>query len=80
MLFESESNSLPNQQLRLIRLREVKRRTGMSTSTIYRWMKSGFFPDSIKIGGHIAAWREQDIDQWLAKHIGERASNAPGES
>lgn len=71
---------MPKQPLRLIRLREVKRRTGMSTSTIYRWMKSGFFPHSIKIGGHIAVWREPDIDQWLVERIGCNTSNAARES
>lgn len=80
MLLESDSNSMPKQPLRLIRLREVKRRTGMSTSTIYRWMKSGFFPHSIKIGGHIAVWREQDIDHWLADRIGCNTSDAARES
>lgn len=80
MLLESDSGSLPNQPVRLIRLREVKRRTGMSTSTIYRWMKTGFFPQSIKIGGHIAVWRERDIDQWLVERIDYNTSSAARES
>lgn len=52
------------QPLRLIRLPEVKRRTGMSTSTIYRWMKSGKFPRSHSLG-YISAWSEAEIDAWI---------------
>lgn len=59
--------------VRLIRLAEVKRRTGMSTSTIYRWMKEGKFPNSRSIGGRIAVWPESELDEWIAAKLG--ASN-----
>jgi prophage regulatory protein len=55
--------------LRLIRLAEVKRRTGVSTSTIYRWMRAGKFPSSHRIGGYIAAWSEAEIDAWIASAL-----------
>ena len=54
---------------RLIRLVEVKRRTGMSTSTIYRWMKQGKFPRSRSIGGYIAVWSEDELDAWIGAAI-----------
>jgi prophage regulatory protein len=50
---------------RLIRLAEVKRRTGMSTSTIYRWMSKGKFPRSHAIGDRIAVWSEADVEAWI---------------
>lgn len=55
--------------IRLIRLAEVKRRTGMSTSTIYRWMKEEKFPRSHSIGERIAAWSEADVDLWIAGKV-----------
>jgi prophage regulatory protein len=51
--------------LRLIRLAEVKRRTGMSTSTIYRWMRAGKFPESRSVYGYIAVWSEADVQAWI---------------
>jgi prophage regulatory protein len=62
------SETLP-QPLRLIRLAEVKRRTGLSTSTIYRWMRAGKFPQSHRIGGYIAAWSEIDIQCWIHRVV-----------
>lgn len=58
-----------SQPLRLIRLAEVKRRTGMSTSTIYRWMKSGKFPRSYTLGGYIAAWSEAEVEEWISQAV-----------
>ena len=40
---------------RLIRIAEVRRRTPVSTSAIYRWMHEGKFPKSHKVAGYIAA-------------------------
>lgn len=64
---EMRSGELPPP--RLIRLTEVKRRTGMSTSTIYRWMKSGKFPQSYTVGGYIAAWSESEVEAWIIEAI-----------
>jgi prophage regulatory protein len=49
----------------LIRLEEVQRRTGMSRSTIYRWMQEGKFPRSRSLGGRIAAWSEAEVEAWI---------------
>ena len=51
---------------RLIRLKEVKFRTGLSVPTIYRRMKAGTFPKSHSLGGPIVAWSEDEIDAWIA--------------
>lgn len=66
----------PAQPLCLIRLKEVKRRTGLSTSTIYRWMKAGRFPQSQSLGGHIAVWSETEINQWVQRTL---SSGEPSE-
>lgn len=56
-------------QPRFIRLPEVRRRTGMSTSTIYRWMQAGNFPRSHRLGGHLAVWLESDVDRWIRQQL-----------
>lgn len=49
----------------LLRRPEVETRTGLSRSTIYDWMKRGKFPQPVKLGERLVAWREGDITQWL---------------
>ncbi|MEH6445760.1 MAG: AlpA family transcriptional regulator [Oceanospirillaceae bacterium] len=54
---------------KIIRLPEVKVRTGLSTSTIYLHMSKGLFPKAISLGERAVGWLEADIEQWLDKRI-----------
>lgn len=59
----------PVSPLRVIRLPEVKQRTGLSRSSIYRLMAEASFPQSCKLGERIIGWVEADIERWLAEKI-----------
>lgn len=61
---------------RLVRLPEVKERTGLSKTEIYRRMDDGDFPKAIPLGPRAVAWSSDDIDSWIAQLI-ERAAAAP---
>lgn len=50
----------------LLRLPEVRRRTGLSTTTIYRKMGLGEFPRSTRLSLNVVAWYESDIGRWVA--------------
>ena len=50
---------------RLIRLREVQHRVGLSRSSIYRFMAEGTFPTPVHLGSRSVAWIEHEIDAWL---------------
>lgn len=50
----------------LLRLPEVKRRTGLSRSTIYARAAAGTFPKGVPMGGNVTGWRESEIDSWIA--------------
>lgn len=54
---------------RIIRMREVCLKTGLSQSTIQSKMSDGLFPKSFKlvIGGRAAGWYEADINQYLSE-------------
>lgn len=54
---------------RIIRLKTVLARTGLSRSTLYRKIAEGTFPAQIKISVNGAGWRESDINQWVADPI-----------
>lgn len=66
---QGDTLSAGSRPLRLIRLAEVKFRTGLSRSTIYRRMEEGTFPRSRSLGGSIVAWAEHEIDHWIARAI-----------
>ncbi|AYW42079.1 AlpA family transcriptional regulator [Pseudomonas aeruginosa] len=57
---------------RIIRMKTVLARTGLSKSTIYRKMAEGTFPPKLKISTNGAGWHESDIDHWVADPAGWR--------
>lgn len=56
----------------LLRLKQVKQKTGLNRTQIYSYMKSGLFPASIKIGPASVAWLESEIDQWINNKLSDR--------
>jgi predicted DNA-binding transcriptional regulator AlpA len=52
----------------LLRLADVKARTGLSRTTIYRFIADGKFPQNFPIGARAVAWLESDITQWIVDH------------
>jgi prophage regulatory protein len=63
---------------RIIRMRTVLDRTGLSRSTIYRKMKEGTFPAKIGISANGASWHESDVDRWVADPRGWRPKTRNG--
>jgi len=51
---------------RIIRLRTVLSRTGLSRSTIYRKIAEGTFPAQLKISAKGSGWHESDVNRWIA--------------
>ncbi|MEA3233850.1 AlpA family transcriptional regulator [Pseudomonas mosselii] len=51
---------------RLLRLPDVIRITGMGRNTVYTRIKEGTFPKQVKIGPKSVAWRQSEINQWMA--------------
>ena len=57
---------------RIIRLKTVLSRTGLSRSTIYRKIAEGTFPAQLKISTNGSGWDESDINCWIADPVGWR--------
>jgi prophage regulatory protein len=57
---------IPFKPTRIVRLKEVIDRTGLSRSSIYRLAEHGF-PKSVRIGITAVGWREADINRWIAE-------------
>lgn len=60
----------------LERLTQVKARTGLSRSEIYRRIAMADFPRPIKLGVRASAWSSAEIDAWIADRIAERDRGA----
>lgn len=60
-------------QDKLLRIGEVKARTGLSTATIYRREAQGTFPRKRRISPKLVAWYESDVGQWIADPLGYRS-------
>ncbi|UXC89900.1 AlpA family phage regulatory protein [Sphingobium sp. RSMS] len=61
---------------RIIRLKTVLARTGLSRTTLYRKMGEGTFPRQVKISIHGAGWRESAVNRWVADPVGYRDDQA----
>ena len=64
------SAHLQNTEDRLIRLREVLRLVPVSRSTWWAGVKSGIYPQSIKLGRKITCWRLSDILGLISRGVG----------
>ena len=56
---------------RILRLPDVKERTGLSRSAIYDYIAKGAFPGSISLGPRTVGWIESEIEEWLQDRIQE---------
>ena len=60
--------------LTLERLPQVRARTGLSRSEIYRRISTSEFPMPVKIGTRASAWNSAEIDAWIGAKIAARDS------
>jgi len=53
-------------QIKILRIKQVVEKTGLSKRTIYRWISQGRFPEQISLGNsRIVGWNEKIIDRWI---------------
>lgn len=53
----------------ILRLPEVKARTGLSRSTIYAAMAEGKFPKTVALAVRTVGWVESEINDWIDERI-----------
>lgn len=53
----------------IIRLPQVKARTGLSRSTIYSLIKAGQFKAPISLGARAVGWLDSDVDEFIAARV-----------
>ena len=63
-------------RVRILRLPEVQRRTGLSRSTIYVRLEQGLFPKPVSLGARAVGWIESEVDEWIRQRIEESRDGA----
>jgi prophage regulatory protein len=53
----------------IIRLPQVKQRTGLSRSTIYSLIKDGQFKAPINLGARAVGWLESDVSEFIEARV-----------
>jgi prophage regulatory protein len=49
----------------ILKRKQVEQLTGLSRSSIYRFMADNAFPKAIKLGARAVGWRASDVIQWI---------------
>lgn len=49
----------------LLTRHEVERLTALSTSSLYRAMRQGDFPEPLRIGERSVRWRADEVGAWI---------------
>ena len=62
------SNSI-QQELSILRCKQVQARTGLARSTIYLNIKSGTFPRPVLLGARAVGWLESEVSDWIAERV-----------
>jgi prophage regulatory protein len=53
----------------ILRLPDVKARTGLGRSTIYQRISEGLFPKAVNLGSRAVGWLSKDVETWLQRQI-----------
>ena len=63
-------SSAMKQDEKIIRLKTVLARTGLSRSTVYRMIANGSFPRQRRMGIQATAWYQSEVEEWTSDPSG----------
>jgi prophage regulatory protein len=55
----------------ILRLPQVRTRTGLSRSSIYAAVARGEFSKPVKLGARSVGWPESEVSAWIERRIAE---------
>lgn len=64
-----------NKPSRILRLKEVVHRTGLSRSSVYKFIDNATFPRSVALGARRVGWLEHTIDAWIEEKASSSVAN-----
>lgn len=48
-------------------VRFIATRYGVTTATVWRWVRAKLFPEPVRISPRCTRWRKSDVDRWEAE-------------
>jgi len=63
--------------LTLLRIQEVRQRTGLSKNQVYRFAREGQFPTGIRISPRCTCWSSTEIEEWIRSRISNSRQKLP---
>jgi prophage regulatory protein len=70
---EHECSSADN---RILRFREVVKKTGLSRSTVYGRIRTGEFPSPVPLGPRAVGFIADEVEGWLSERMKSRCIHA----
>ena len=67
------SETTPN---RILQLKEVLQRTGLSRATLYNRIAKSDFPHQVSLGGRAVGWIKGEVEDWINERIPLRPGSA----
>lgn len=58
--------------MRILRLQDVIIATGLSRSTIYKYISDNTFPKPVSLGDRCVGWVDSEVHDWILARIEER--------
>ena len=58
--------------MRIFRLQDVITATGLSRSTLYKYISEGTFPKPVSLGDRCVGWVDSEVHDWILAKIEER--------
>lgn len=71
MLIHTEQDQ---EALTILRLNQVRQRTGLGRSTVYDKVKAGDFPPPVSLGERAVGWVEAEVTAWIADRVKRRTA------
>lgn len=62
--------------VRILRVRQVGERTGLSRSTIYELVAEGLMPPPVRVGHRTVGWIESEVEEFLRQRIAQSRTPA----
>ena len=61
----SSKTSSKQEKIKIVRVKAVQKKTGLSRSTIWRKVKDGSFPAPVKLSSNCIGFFEHEVDEFL---------------
>ena len=76
MVFGNEMKGEGSSCDRILRLRAVEVRTGLSRTSLWRLARTGKFPAPRRLGAKAIGWLESEIEEWVASRPTVRGTSS----